>query len=195
MHRSLVLLAATALVACAGPSITVTRDDTIPMPGAATYYWGPPPEHVPDGQGIVAQSPVIQERIKTAINTELRNKGYRETDSTNASFMVRFAVGSKTTQTQVNANTSTGAGVASSNVCGGAACWSGWDYGWYGSQTTDVQGRQSGVVVDLVDRKSKTLAWRGIYAKEATGKVPTQEAVQEAVNKLFAKLPAAGSKQ
>jgi hypothetical protein len=184
-----------ALAACAGPSITVTRDATIPMPGAATYYWGPPPEHVPDGQGVVAQSPIIQERIKTAINTELRNKGYRETDSTSATFMVRFAVGSKTTQTQVNANTSTGSGVVSSNVCGGAACWSGWDYGWYGAQTTDVQGRQSGVVVDLVDRKSKTLAWRGIYAKEATGKVPTQEAVQEAVNKLFAKLPAAGSKQ
>jgi hypothetical protein len=192
MLRSCVPVAVIALVACAGPSITVTQDPTIPMPGAATYYWGPPPEHVPNGQGVVAQSPVIQERIKTAIDNELRTKGYRQTDSTQATFMVRFAVGSKTTQTQVNANTSTGAGVASSNVCGGAACWSGWDYGWYGSQTTDVQSRQSGVVVDLVDRKTKTLAWRGIYAKEATGKVPTQEAVQEAVTKLFAKLPAAG---
>jgi hypothetical protein len=195
MRRSLLPLAAVALAACGGPSITVTRDATIPMPGSATYYWGPPPENVPNGQGVVAQSPVIRERIKTAIDNELRNKGYRETDSTSATFMVRFAVGSKTTQTQVNAAYATGSGVASSNACGGASCWSGWDYGWYGTQTTDVQGRQSGVVVDLVDRKSKTLAWRGVYAKEATGKVPTQEAVQEAVTKLFAKLPAAGSKQ
>ena len=46
------------------------------------------------------------------------------------------------------------------------------------------------MVVDLVDLKSGAVAWRGIYAKEATGKVPTQEAVQEAVDKLFAKLPA-----
>ena len=190
MHRSLLPIAALSLIAC-GPSITVTRDAAIPMPGAATYTWGPPPANVPGGEGIVAQSPVIQQRIKTAIDNELKDKGYRLTDSAQATFMVRFAVGSKTTQTQVNSDVSTLNGVASSNVCGGAACWSGWDYGWYGTQTTDVQTRQSGVVVDLVDLKSGTLAWRGIYAKEATGKVPTQEAVQEAVDKLFAKLPAA----
>jgi hypothetical protein len=190
MIRAYVPLAALALAAC-GPAITVTQDPTIPMPGAATYVWGPPPAHVPGGEGIVAQSPVIHQRIKTAIDSELQEKGYRLTDSAQATFMVRFAVGSKTSQTQVNTNAVTGSGVASSNVCGGASCWSGWDYGWYGTQTTDVQTRQSGVVVDLVDLKSGTLAWRGIYAKEATGKVPTQEAVQEAVDKLFAKLPAA----
>jgi hypothetical protein len=161
------------------------------MPGAATYVWGPPPQGVPNSQGVVAQSPVIHQRIKTAIDNELRDKGYRLTDSAQATFLVRFAVGSKTSQTQVNSDASTLSGVASSNACGGASCWSGWDYGWYGTQTTDVQTRQSGVVVDLVDLKSGTLAWRGIYAKEATGKVPTQEAVQEAVDKLFAKLPAA----
>jgi hypothetical protein len=140
----------------------------------------------------VEQSPVIHQRVKTAIDTELRGKGYRLTDSAEAAFMVRFAVGSKTSQTQVNANASTGSGVVSSNVCGGASCWTGWDYGWYGTQTTDVQSRQSGVVVDLVDRKSGTLAWRGIYAHDATGKVPSQEAVQKAADKLFAKLPAVG---
>ena len=189
MSRSLAPLAALLLAAC-GPTITVTQDPSIPLPGAATYVWGPPPEHVPNAQGVVEQSPIIHQRVKTAIDNELRDKGYRLTDSAQATFMVRFAVGSKTSQTQVNASYATGSGVASSNVCGGASCWSGWDYGWYGTQTTDVQSRQSGVVVDLVDRKSGTLAWRGIYAKEATGKVPTQEAVQEAVDKLFAKLPA-----
>jgi hypothetical protein len=191
MHRSLMPLAALVLFAC-GPSITVTRDAAIPMPGAATYVWGPPPQNVPNEKGVIEQSPVIRQRIKTAIDTELKNKGYRLTDSAQAAFMVRYAVGSKMEQTQVTNNVSTGAGVASPNACGGASCWSGWDYGWYGSQTTDVQTRKSGVVVDLVDRESGTLAWRGIYAKEATGKVPTQEAVQEAVDKLFAKLPTVG---
>ena len=190
MRRTLLPLTALALTAC-GPSITVTRDAAIPMPGAATYVWGPPPANVPGGQGIVAQSPVIHQRVKTAIDNELREKGYRLTDSAGATFLVRFAVGSKTEQTQVYNDVSTGSGVVSSNSCGGASCWSGWDYGWYGTQTTDVQTRKSGVVVDLVDLKSGTLAWRGIYAKEATGKVPTQEAVQEAVDKLFAKLPTA----
>ena len=189
MHRALPALLAVVLFAC-GPSITVTRDDAIPMPGAATYVWGPPPPNVPNEQGVVEQSPIIRQRIKTAIDNELRNKGYRLTDSAQAAFMVRYAVGSRFDQTEVNNQVSTGAGVVSPNACGGASCWTGWDYGWYGTQTTDVQTRQSGVVVDLVDRKSGTLAWRGIYAKEATGKVPTQEAVQEAVDKLFAKLPA-----
>lgn len=189
MSRSLAPLAALLLAAC-GPTITVTQDPSIPMPGAATYVWGPPPANVPGGQGVVAQSPVIHQRVKTAIDNELREKGYRLTDSAQATFVVRFAVGSKTSQTQVNADYSTASGVASSNVCGGASCWSGWDYGWYGSQTTDVQTRQSGVVVDLLDLKTSTLAWRGIYKHDATGKVPTQEAVQTAVDKLFAKLPA-----
>jgi len=190
MRRSLLPVAALVLFGC-GPSITVTQDPAIPMPGAATYVWGPPPQHVPNQQGIVEQSPVIRQRIKTAIDNELRNKGYRLTDSAQAAFMVRYAVGSRFEQTEVNNQATTGAGVVSPNACGGASCWTGWDYGWYGTQTTDVSTRKSGVVVDLVDLKSGTLAWRGIYAKEATGKVPTQEAVQEAVDKLFAKLPAA----
>lgn len=191
MHRPLLPVAAVVLFAC-GPTITVTQDPTIPMPGAATYAWGPPPQHVPNSQGVVAQSPLINQRIKAALDDELKEKGYRLTDSTEAAFIVRYAVGSQTSQTQVNSNLSTGSGVVSSNVCGGASCWSGWDYGWYGTQTTDVQSRQSGVVVDLVDRKTSTLAWRGIYKNDATGKVPTQEAVQKAVDKLFAKLPAVG---
>ncbi len=188
----LVLVPATALaLAACGPAITVTQDPSVPLPGAATYAWGPPPQNVPNQQGVVEQSPVIQQRVRTAIDNELRDKGYRLVDSTQAAFMVRFAVGSRMNVTEVNSQSATAAGVASSNVCGGASCWSGWDYGWDGGQTTDAMQRQSGVVVDLVDRRTGTLAWRGIYAKEATGKVPTQEAVQEAVDKLFAKLPAA----
>jgi hypothetical protein len=162
------------------------------MPGAATYVWGPPPQHVPNQQGVVEQSPVIHQRVKTAIDTDLKEKGYRLTDSAQAAFIVRFAVGSQVTQTQVNSQASTASGVASSNVCGGASCWNGWDYGFDGTSTTDVQSRQSGVVVDLVDLKSGTLAWRGIYKHEATGKVPSQEAVQKAVDELFKKLPAVG---
>lgn len=191
MRRLLPAVATLALIAC-GPSITVTQDPNIPMPGAATYAWGPPPENVPNSEGVVARSPLINQRIKTAIDEELKEKGYKLTDSANAAFIVRYAVGSKVSQTQVYNDVSTGSGVVSSNVCGGASCWSGWDYGWYGTQTTDIQSRESGVVVDLVDAKTNSLAWRGIYKNDATGKVPTQEAVQKAVDKLFAKLPAVG---
>ena len=192
MRRSLLPLAALALAAC-GPTITVTQDPAIPMPGAATYVLGPAAAARPQRAGRGGAEPDHPPADQDAPSTRnCSNKGYRLTDSAHAAFVVRFAVGSKFTQTQVNANYATGSGVASSNVCGGASCWGGWDYGYYGSQTTDVQSRQSGVVVDLVDLKSGTLAWRGIYAHEATGKVPTQEAVQKAVDKLFAKLPAAG---
>lgn len=191
MHRSLRPIAAIALFAC-GPSITVTQDPSIPLPGAATYVWGPAPKGVPNSEGVVAQSPLIQQRVRTAIDNELKAKGYTQTDSAHAAFVVRFAVGSQVTQTQVNSQASTASGVVGSNVCGGASCWNGWDYGFDGTQTTDVQTRQSGVVVDLVDLKTHTLAWRGIYKRDATGKVPTEEQVQVGVKKLFAKLPATG---
>jgi hypothetical protein len=192
MHRSLALLAAASLVAC-GPTITVTQDPSVPVPGAATYVWGPAPPNVPGGEGVVAQSPVIKQRVKTSIDNELRAKGYRLTDSTQAAFVVRFAVGSRTDQTQVSNAAVTGAGVVTSNACGGASCTNndGWDYGWYGASTTDVQTKQSGVVVDLVDLRTATVAWRGIYRQNAKGKVPTQEEVQVAVDKLMKKLPPA----
>ena len=192
MHRSTALLAALALAAC-GPTITVTQDPSVPVPGAATYVWGPAPPNVPGGQGVVAQSPVIKQRVKASIDNELRAKGYRLTDSAQAAFVVRFAVGSRTDQTQVSNSVVTGSGVATSNACGGAACTNsdGWDYGWYGAPTTDIQTKQSGVVVDLVDLRTGTLAWRGIYKRDATGKVPTQEEVQAAIDKLLKKLPAA----
>jgi len=191
MRRLLMPVTAVVLYAC-GPSITVTQDPSIPIPGAATYVWGPPPKGVPNSQGVVAQSPLIQQRVRTAIDNELKAKGYTQTDSAHAAFIVRFAVGSQVTQTQVNSQSATGSGVVSSNVCGGASCWNGWDYGYDGTQSTDVQTRQSGVVVDLVDFKTHTLAWRGIYKQDATGKVPTEAQVQTAIDKLFAKLPAAG---
>lgn len=193
MRRSIAPLALLALAAC-GPTITVTQDPAVPMPGPATYVWGPPPEGVPNSGGVVAQSPVIHQRVKTAINDQLQAKGYRLTDSAGAAFVVRFAVGSKVEQTQVNQQSATGTDIVSSNVCGGASCWTGWDYGYTSSQSTDVQQRQSGVVVDLVDLKTGTLAWRGIYQHDATGKVPSQEAVEKAAQKLFAKLPAAGGR-
>ena len=43
MRRSFLPAAALVLFAC-GPSITVTQDPSIPMPGAATYVWGPAAE-------------------------------------------------------------------------------------------------------------------------------------------------------
>lgn len=190
MSRSFLPLAVLALAAC-GPSITITRDGAVPMPGAATYVWGHPPKNVPNAQGVVEQSPVIQQRIKTAIDAELRAKGYRLTDSSQAAFIVRFAVGSRFEQTQVNQQASTGSTMGASNVCGGASCWSGWDWGFDDVQVSDAQTKKSGVVVDLLDRRSGTVAWRGIYAHEATGKVPSQQAVTKAAQKLFAKLPAA----
>lgn len=190
MRHAIYPVAALVLAAC-GPSITVTQDSAVPLPGAATYVWGPPPAHVPNAQGIVEQSPIIQQRVRTAIDHELQAKGYRLTDSATAAFMVRFAIGSRMDVTEVNSQPASASGVVPSNVCGGASCWSGWDYGWDGGQTSDVLQRKSGVVVDLVDRKSGALAWRGIYADAATGKVPSQENVQKAAAKLFAKLPAA----
>jgi hypothetical protein len=187
MNRASLPLLALALAAC-GPSITVTQNPSVPLPGPATYVWGPPPANVPNGSGIVAQSPLLNQRVKAAIERDLQQKGYHPADSTQAEFLVRFAIATKATATQVNDQAATGSGVVSSNVCGGASCWGGWDYG----PPTDVQTMQSGVVVDLVDRKSGTLAWRGIYKRDATGKVPSQQEVDQAVEKLMAKLPAVG---
>jgi len=44
-------------------------------------------------------------------------------------------------------------------------------------------------VLELLDRKTGAVAWRGVYRDDATGKAPTPERIQKAVGQLLKTLP------
>jgi Domain of unknown function (DUF4136) len=193
MSRSLAILpAALVLLAACGPTVTTDVSPDFALPGGGTYAWGGQQIKLPREveQGVVARSPAIQAMVKKAINAELQKKGYRLVDSTQAAFFVRYAVGSRVRTENVTEISAVSPGVSG---CGEWACWNGWDAGWYDASQKDVTSREAGIVVDLVDRPSGKLAWRGVLRDDAPDKIPDEELVNSVVAKALKKLPAVKS--
>jgi hypothetical protein len=126
---------------------------------------------------------ITADRISMAITQALQAKGFQPTTGAADLQINVFAKLSKETQI-----TSTGGGYA------------GWGYrGWGGGMsTTTVQDVAVGtLIVDLVDAKTNKPVWRGIASDtidpKSTGE-QKQEALNYAMNQLFAKFPPGSGK-
>lgn len=191
-HFRAILPAALVLLAACGPTVSTDVSPEIAVPGGATYAWGGQQIKLPREveQGVVARSPAIKAMVKKAINAELQRKGYRLVDSTQAAFFVRYAVGSRVQTENVTEISAVSPGVAG---CGEWACWNGWDSGWYDASRKDVSTREAGIVIDLVDRPSGKLAWRGVLRDDAPDKIPDENLVNSVVGKALKRLPSVKS--
>ncbi|HXY32268.1 MAG TPA: DUF4136 domain-containing protein [Gemmatimonadaceae bacterium] len=179
---------ALALVAC-GPEISSDRDQTIPIPKGATYWWagGAAVTHTTGGSAMI-QNDIIHQRIQTAINAQMAAKGYKlTTDSAAANFFVRYYIGTKTEVSYQSTTT-------------GMAAGPGWGYGWgYGgvgvgmstTTTHPIETTVGGVVIDLVENHTGKLAWRGIVKGDVPDQAPSQERVNEVAGQVMETLPSA----
>jgi len=126
---------------------------------------------------------ITADRIKAAITQALQARGLQPGPDTADLQINVLAKLSKETQM-----TSTGGG------------YGGWGYrGWGGGMsTTTIQNIDVGtLVVDLVDAKTNKPVWRGMASKtieqSQTGE-QKQQALNDAMNKMFAKYPPGGGK-
>ena len=164
------------------------------MPQAGTYAWAARPASVLPEPGAVdptAGNTIVRARIERGVDRALAIKGYQKTDPQSADFLVRYAVGIRTTTDTVTQPYAPG--MQPTMYCGSRGCWSGWDYGYWGPQdyvTREVETREAGFILDLVDRKSGNIAWRGVYKDEAKGRAPSEDVVNDAMLKLTKSLPA-----
>lgn len=192
-RRLLAWAAVSALAAgCGGPTISSDHDPNIPVPVGATYAFlggtqtssGPEPEVDP-----AVKNEFVHQRIQNAIRDQLKAKGFKPTDdSASAKFLVRYYLDLKTNTSYVT--TSTG-GMGYGPYYG----W-GWGYGYGGGITTTrpVQFKEGGLLIDLVDRASGKLAWRGTIEGEMPDHAPSQDEVSRAVGEVMASLkPTPGS--
>jgi len=177
-------LAAAVLAACAGPSISSDHDPSIVVPMGATYAFlggtqtneGPSGTTDPSGK-----NEFVHQRIQNAIRDQLKAKGFKDTaDSASARFLVRYFL---------NLRTSTSYVTSSTGMYGPYYGW-GWGYGYSGgiSTTTPVQFKEGGLLIDLVERSSGKLAWRGTVEGDAPDHPPTQEEVNQIVGEVMASL-------
>jgi hypothetical protein len=125
-------------------------------------------------KGTDAPTPFAQQRIEGAIATQLKTRGMSASET--ADLLVY-------THTQLSKEQMD----VSSFGYGGYPGWSGWG-GAYGSSSVTVTDIPMGtVVVDLVDRASDALVWRGV-ATDTLLTNPTPEKSEKRINKGIEKL-------
>ena len=131
-------------------------------------------------KGTDAPTPFAQQRIEGAIAAQLKARGMNAAGT--ADLLVY-------THTQLSKEKRMD---VSTFGYGGYPGWSGWG-GAYGSSSVTVTDIPMGtVVIDLVDRASDTLVWRGVATDTLlTNPTPekSEKRINKAIEKLFRKYP------
>lgn len=175
------------LAGCESPGgkVSVLTGST-PLTGS-TYAWAP----IQAGGGDPrVDNDIMRERIRTAIDTNLAAKGYRQVDAAQAKLLVSYHVGLRT-GTDYSA-TSMG-GPVGGGACGIRGCIGGYGWGMYGApMDVDVRAinyTEGAVMLDLVDTASGKLAWRAISQKRVDEKDATQDGLNAIVADMVKTLP------
>ena len=169
MNRRMMTTAAGALLfatAVFGQHVKTDYDRTTNFTQYKTYSW----------EKVQTQDPLWVERIKSAVNAELAQKGFSEVASGGDASIVAVEM----TKTQRTLDTFY-------NGLGG-----GWRFGGgFGDATTTVDTYKVGtLVVDLFDAKTKKLIWRGSASDTLSDKSDKNiKNLHKGVQKMFDHFP------
>ncbi|MEO8031807.1 MAG: DUF4136 domain-containing protein [Gemmatimonadota bacterium] len=178
------MIAGTALVllaaACGGPTISSDSDSSIPVPQGATYaFIGGTQTTTTNNRATEApdHNEFVHQRIQNAIQDQMKAKGFRATaDSASAHFVVRYFLDLRIRNGYVTTDYSP---------------YYGWGWGRrYGGVVVSqpVQFKEGGLLIDLVERATGKLAWRGTIEGEVPDHSPTQEEISKVVGEAMATL-------
>jgi hypothetical protein len=125
-------------------------------------------------------SPIDEQRIRTAVDTELAAKGYRVTELEQADLVVSFAVG---TQDKVRVD-----------EIGGRdrTYYRGYGHGsWYGGSTVRMETYTEGTLaLEFYDHTTKQAVWVGWASKRLSRSDEPGETIQTAVAMILEPFPA-----
>ncbi|TVL99763.1 MAG: DUF4136 domain-containing protein [Candidatus Brocadia sp. WS118] len=142
-----------------------------------TYRW--PADSEIDKNDVLARNSLVYKRVQAAVDKELKAKGFTLQESGETDFVVVAHAGVKD-KMQIH------------QYGGGRYGWYDPWWGPYGGYT-DVSYYQEGtLVIDIVDLKSKELAWRGTgsgVVKEYNNPDKMQKDLNAAVAKVLANFP------
>jgi hypothetical protein len=190
-HSVLVVATAAACVALAGcespgGKVSVLQGQT-PIAGS-TYAWAPNAQ--PGSGDARVDNDIIRERIKTAIDTNLAAKGYRQVAPSQAKVLVAYHIGLQNRTDYSASSMGPPGGVA----CGRRGCIGGYGWGMYGAPM-DVDVRsinyvEGSLMLDLIDTASGKLAWRATSQKRVDEKDVNQDGLNAVVADMIKTLPA-----
>lgn len=185
-------VAGLSLAACESPAgkVSVLSANSPAVTPGATYAWAPAQPGSGDPR---VDNDIIQTRIKSAVDSALAAKGYRQVaDAATAQLLVSYHIGLQNKQdTQV---TTMGGPMGPPAVaCGIRGCIGGYGWGMYGApMDVDVQNInyvEGTLMLDLVDRSTGKLAWRATSQKRVDQSDTTQQGINAVLVDLTKTLP------
>jgi Domain of unknown function (DUF4136) len=179
MRALIVLLALGACLVMGGCSTVEVQSDYDPAADFAslkTYAWYA--EEQPTTGDIRVDNPIVDSRIRTAVETQLNAKGYTKVDANPDFFLIYHAAVSK--EIAVTTTTSTTVAYGGGYAHGGY----GWGYVaapmWVETPTSYTYDKGT-ILVDIVDAKNEKLVWRG-SAQAEVDESRTQQQREQRIN-------------
>lgn len=192
----ILFLAALAIAGC-DDGVKVDSNPTIPIRAGATWSWG---IHAGSMNKEAKEEPMLDNqitrgRIKQSIADSLAAKGLREVaNPEEADFIVHYHVGISN-QTASVAQTVPGRHARPVLVCNAFACWQTWQWGYWGPPEVigyhTVNYKEGTLMIDIVQRSSDQLAWRGVNTGAVENGTPSASDITKGVNRLLRDLKVA----
>jgi hypothetical protein len=140
-----------------------------------TYGWIQESGMARDQQGV--RYPLIEQRIRDAVDRALASKGYRKVNASDADFIVAFHAGAE-------------------EKLDVYSTYDYYGYGWrtgYVTETTNVRQYTEGtLMIDVIAMSTRNLIWRGVGTKSLSSDRDPEKVTQrinEAVADILAEFP------
>jgi hypothetical protein len=185
--RTVALFAVLLVSACSGISVNQDFSPGADFTGLTSWDWMPSGDRV--GDDPRADNPLLDQRIRTAVETQMLAKGFRKVDSGEPNLRVGYHLILDDRVDYETVNTYYGSAWGYRGV-----------YGRYGpamgtSQTYSREYTMGTLIIDFFDVGSRELVWRG----SAEGKIneyndpqEKQERANLAVQKILDQFPPGG---
>ncbi|PYT94625.1 MAG: hypothetical protein DMG38_29860 [Acidobacteria bacterium] len=163
--------------------VQITRDPDVRIPKLATWAWRPAPEQAKtrdsrDSRPVVsrdvisrnetverdtnANSEMVRQRVKTAIEQALVSKGVNQiSDPQAADFLVDYHFAVERRKATVPVAYGGYPGV----VCGPYGCWNSWGWGPTLVGYEHIRFREGTIVIDMVQQSTKHMVYRAVGEK------------------------------
>ena len=173
MKHMLYLLAAMAMLSgCSSVSVTRDYDSSNDFRMLRTYAWQHETQPKTDNPRI--DNDLVDERVRSAVNALLAEKGYVLAAKADADFLVAYFIQYK--QRIGGSSVSFGVGASRYNR-----------YGSVGYNTTISDYDEGWLTIDIIDRESEKTIWRGVGIR-STYESSSPKKISKMVNHAVARI-------
>ena len=185
---SLLFLLLLSVSACSGISVNQDFNPATQFAGLQTWDWMPTGNQ--QGGDPRADNAIVAERIRSAIEVSLQEKGMRKVQSGEPDFRVGYQLILNDRVDYQTVNNSYGTGWGYRGIYG--------RYGGPGMATSQTYAREytmGTLIIDFFDVEARELVWRGAgegKINEVSDPVKKQERANQAVQKILGQFPPKG---